>query len=119
MTTHDLVPAIDMEHFNEIFGGRGTSERELLTTVSTGITRQVSEMATHLRSNNLSAITDASHKLKGSARSVGLTPLGDVCEAIELAARACEADAVSGFQARFQVEGDRACLALSEIQRQL
>jgi HPt (histidine-containing phosphotransfer) domain-containing protein len=45
----------------------------------------------------------AAHTLKGSARSVGAMPLGDLCESLEKLARASDLD---GFreQARFAPE---------------
>jgi HPt (histidine-containing phosphotransfer) domain-containing protein len=118
MTKEDSTPNIDMEQFNEIFGDRGPLERELLNKVSTNIAQQVSEMAMKLRTGDISGIVDASHKLKGSALSIGLTRLGEVCDAIEISARDSDANSVSALQTRFQAEGDQACLVLSEIQRQ-
>lgn len=107
-----------MELFHEIFGERENLRRELLNTVCSSITQQVRGIATNLRAGNLSVIAEATHKLKGSALSVGLTSLGNVCDAIELAARASEVDTVSALQVRFQIEADRACLVLAGIQNQ-
>lgn len=118
MTEPNSNSAIDMELFHEIFGERENLQRELLNKVCLSITQQVRGIASSLGAGNLIVIVEASHKLKGSALSVGLTSLGNVCDAIELAARAAQVDTVSALQERFQIEADRACLALAEIQNQ-
>lgn len=118
MTEPSSNPAIDTELLREIFGEGENLERDLLNTVCSSITQQVRGMITNLGAGNLNVIAEAGHKLKGSALSVGLTSLGNVCDEIELAAHASEADAVTSLRERFQIEADRACLALAEIQNQ-
>jgi HPt (histidine-containing phosphotransfer) domain-containing protein len=50
------------------------------------------------------AVASISHRMKGASRTVGATPLADACEALEFAARASDAHAVTAGMAPFDVE---------------
>jgi HPt (histidine-containing phosphotransfer) domain-containing protein len=73
---------LDQRHFSEMTGGDLALQREVV-----GLFRgQVADWRSALtETGNPEAWRETAHKLKGSARAIGLWPLGAACEAVEQA----------------------------------
>lgn len=79
---------LDIEHLADVSGGDWEFECELLdeyfTTASTGL-QSLSKAVEEANSDEAHRLA---HSLKGSSRSIGAWPMGDVCEQFDTAARA-------------------------------
>lgn len=75
---------IDLDQLKTMTGGDAGLAAEAL-----GIFRQSAELWSRLLDPKAEAAqwADAAHGIKGAARSVGLMPLGDACEAVEALGR--------------------------------
>jgi Hpt domain len=74
-----VPPALDRVHFDMMTAGDGALQSEVA-----GLFRcQADEWRAALAAPEASGWADAVHKLKGSARGIGLVALADVCEAAE------------------------------------
>jgi HPt (histidine-containing phosphotransfer) domain-containing protein len=74
-----IPPALDRAHFDMMTAGDAALQREVA-----GLFRgQADEWRAALSAPDAPDWADAVHKLKGSARGIGLVALADVCEAAE------------------------------------
>ncbi|WP_417450117.1 Hpt domain-containing protein [Kordiimonas sp.] len=56
----------------------------------------------HLSKGEIEQVEIQAHALKSAARSFGAMPLGDICQAIEEAARASRTSEIAGLMKRFR-----------------
>lgn len=105
MTMLAEAPPLDRAHFAMMTGGDMLLQAEIV-----GLFRgQVAEWRTAMAAPSGEGWAEALHKLKGSARGIGLFPLADACEAAERAGAAHAA----AYSAKVVVALEEALAALA------
>jgi two-component system, NarL family, sensor histidine kinase EvgS len=95
---------IDVATLDEICAGDSAMQREFLTRFRACNDDDASMLLRAVADPDWAAVASISHRMKGASRTVGATPFAGACEAIELAARASDARAVTAGMAPFDVE---------------
>jgi|DewCreStandDraft_4_1066084.scaffolds.fasta_scaffold228879_2 HPt (histidine-containing phosphotransfer) domain-containing protein len=91
----DLQCLVDRDYLETISGGDRDFERELFSVFVDTAGEMVHDITSAWLAQDPERLARAAHKLKGSAKSIGLTRLGQLCYSIEMAGRENEPDRVS------------------------
>ena len=83
-----LEKQIDREYLADISGGDTEFEQELVEAFIGTAGDLVTDLEHSLQSGSDTGVRHSAHTLKGSSRAIGANPFSDVCEVIEMAARA-------------------------------
>ncbi|HEX7607078.1 MAG TPA: response regulator, partial [Usitatibacter sp.] len=103
----DARNPIDTSVLDEVCAGDAAMEREFLTRFHACNEDDVKLLLRAIADPHWPEVASISHRMKGASRTVGATPLAVACEAIELAARAGDAGAVTAGMAPFGAEIER------------
>ena len=103
----DADNPIDASVLEEVCAGDAAMEREFLTRFHACNEDDVKLLLRAIADPQWPEVASISHRMKGASRTVGATPLAVACEAIELAARAGDAGAVTAGMAPFGAELER------------
>ena len=117
-----VSPAVDQQQLMRACGGDAALARQVLEQMKSIVASQVDEIAQLARQDQLGAISEIAHSLKGAAAVVGAERLRLAASAIELAAdsgdKAGVSEAIHGIRAvaRVFVEFDPTIIdALTEF----
>ena len=112
----DEVLVMDVEVLKEMVGDDASLVRELLSDYLEAAKAYVAQLREAFDAGDTRRMTDITHKLKSSSRSVGAMVMGDLCAELESASR-IGGDAVSAFSV---ADFDHAMLGVEgEIRRLL
>ena len=95
---------VDISVLKELVGNDPDIVRDFLQDFRNGAARVALELRAACAASQSKAVVAAAHKLKSSARAVGALALGEMCEAMEEAAKLGDEDALSVLLARFELE---------------
>jgi len=108
---------LDRTILSEVSSGDEAMEREILSEFRRANRQDVASLEKVLAARDLSRIAGAAHRIKGAARSVGATPLAEVCGRIEDAARAGDAATVAACEDEWRAEDQRLEAHLDSLER--
>jgi CheY-like chemotaxis protein len=103
----DRAAVIDRSALREISDGDEALELEILSQFRHANAQDVSALERALAARSLVQVTQAAHRIKGAARSVGAMALADICARVEEAGRAGDAAAVAANEEEFRREARR------------
>ena len=115
-TKSDSPPAIDLRLLRETVGNNEEMARGLLNKICLKLPLQIEELAACLKGDDLTALQNAGHKLRGASGMIGATPLAEVCGAIETAAHNGEITSLPVLRENFAIEAERVNVALAALQ---
>ena len=102
----------DPKYLEDMSAGDEEFVRDILSTFLETAGDLVAALTKAGETSNAEKAIYAAHTLKGSSRSVGAVPLGDLCEALEKLARAGDMD---GFREQARVTPDTFALLRQEL----
>ena len=94
----------------ELSGGDTNAERELLLQFRRYNEDDLRDLRSAIASDALDAVARAAHRIKGASRSVGALDLAELCDRIEMAARAKDRRALQASLIPFEREMRRLLL---------
>jgi len=99
--------AIDARAVGELAPDDPAAQRDILARFRAYNAQDAEALAAAVQAGDMAEITQAAHRIKGAARTVGATQLAAVCERIEQAARRRDRVAVGLCMGDFRHELDR------------
>jgi signal transduction histidine kinase/CheY-like chemotaxis protein/HPt (histidine-containing phosphotransfer) domain-containing protein len=109
------VPVIDLKLLKEVAGDDTAVLQDMVRAFQLDIQTQIAALTAALQDNELVAVQQASHKMKGSASYIGAQALVTVCGQIEVAARKNNASALPELQPVFLVQAQNTLDALNAL----
>ncbi len=88
MSGDTIVPPIDTMVIEDLRKEGGSFFLELVDLFDTEAPASIRDIVEAFTRNDLKAIARSAHRLKGSAVTFGAQPMSELCQALELAARA-------------------------------
>ena len=111
MSPQDAKPQdqspVDRAVLAEMCGGDDAFERRILGNFRQTTRADAARLKDAIATGDLVAITRVAHSIKGASRTIGAQDLAAVCERIENAGRAGDADTVNANMSAFDVENAR------------
>jgi PAS domain S-box-containing protein len=105
----DTLPApppadspIDPQALKSMFGDDPATFKEILSDFVRASTDIVSEILVAVDSGNAQGVTNAAHKLKSAARSVGAHELADICVTMEAAGKSSDVATINALAPKLQ-----------------
>jgi HPt (histidine-containing phosphotransfer) domain-containing protein len=105
--TREAGSPVDRSVLAEMCGGDDAFERRILGNFRQTTRADAARLSGAIASGDLAAVTRVAHSIKGAARTIGAQDLAAVCERIESAARAADADTVAANSSAFNLENSR------------
>ena len=109
--------AIDAAAVGELAPGDPAGQRDILARFRDYNAQDAQALADAVQAGNLADITQAAHRIKGAARTVGAAQLAAVCERIERAARVGDRIAVGFAMGDFERELERVQAHIASLDR--
>ena len=98
---------LDPSALLDFSGGNADDEREILEQFRQSNRKDSALLFNALDQREQNTVLHASHRIKGASRAIGATPLADVCERIEKAARAGDWEDILGAREALQEQTER------------
>ena len=86
-TEPQSTAALNREYLRMMCGDDPVFEREIVGEFMGLADQMLTEISEAIRTADPKRLSEAAHSLKGSSRSLGAAPLGDLCEEFETAGR--------------------------------
>jgi PAS domain S-box-containing protein len=99
-------PTVDLSVLIELIGDEPAEIAEVLKTFRAVAEESSRELRKGVASRSNRIAADVAHKLKSTARSIGASRLGNICEEIEGSAEGASPDAMAGLVRGFEAELD-------------
>ncbi|MEO8143984.1 MAG: ATP-binding protein, partial [Betaproteobacteria bacterium] len=99
-----VAPPLNRSALAAISGGDAAAERDILVDFRRVNDADALMLKQAVDKADLPQVTRASHRIKGASRMVGATGLAQVCELLELAARAADWNTIQSHLATFNLE---------------
>ena len=100
MTEDEAATPLDRAELERSSLGDAEFEKELLTEFLGGVHDQLSALVAALTARDVNQVRMVAHSLKGACWTVGARAMGQVCEELELEARAGGLASADGLVAR-------------------
>jgi HPt (histidine-containing phosphotransfer) domain-containing protein len=104
---HEDYGPVDHSVLSEMCGGDEAFERRILGNFMHATRSDAGRLREVAASGDIAAVGRVSHSIKGASRTIGAQDLADVCDRIERAARAADANTVAGNMPDFDREIER------------
>lgn len=104
---------LDLSVLRELVGSEEDIVREFLEEYRRTATRLVDECRQSIETGDRANVARIAHRLKSSSRTVGALAFGELCQALETAARSDDSSTYSAATARFHAEFDAVLSALN------
>ena len=90
-------PVWNPSTLSEMVGDNPAIHKRLLEKFLVNTEKQVTEITTAAAASDTAAVASVAHALKSAARSVGALRLGELCQSLEAAGRAADAQQCSAL----------------------